>query len=90
MYSYAPTGLPTLVWAKVVDNEIWIYVSHGCVRNAGIVRISTDSMTAPVEGSWGLPACTANVPKLCTGDDARGGVSIEPLAGAMTGWWFIS
>lgn len=36
-------------------------------------------MTAPVVGSCGLPACTARVPKLCTGDGARGGVSMEPL-----------
>ena len=36
-------------------------------------------MTAPVEGSWGLPAWTARVPKLCTGEGALGGVSIEPL-----------
>lgn len=42
-------------------------------------RKLTDSMTAPVAGSCGLPACTARVPKLCTGDDARGGVSIDPV-----------
>jgi hypothetical protein len=23
VYSYKPTGLPTLVWAYVVDKEIW-------------------------------------------------------------------
>lgn len=27
VYSYIPTGLPTLVWAKVVDKEIWSGVS---------------------------------------------------------------
>ena len=36
-------------------------------------------MTAPVLGSWGLPAWIASVPKLATGEGARGGVSIEPL-----------
>lgn len=49
-------GLPTAVWAKVVEREM-------------------DSMTAPVEGSWGEPAWTARVPKLATGEGARGGVS---------------
>lgn len=34
-------------------------------------------MTAPVTGSWGLPACTAKVPNLWTGDAALGGVSID-------------
>ena len=47
----------------------------------------TDSITAPVDGSWGAPAWTAKVPKLCTGEGALGGVSIETLvvaAGDMT------
>lgn len=39
---------------------------------------NTDSMTAPVLGSRGLPACTARVPKFCRGEGARGGVSIDP------------
>jgi hypothetical protein len=38
--------------------------------------IPTGSITAPVTGSCGLPACTAKVPNLCTGEGARGGVSI--------------
>ncbi|KAL1862692.1 hypothetical protein VTK73DRAFT_6682 [Phialemonium thermophilum] len=58
LYSYSPTGLPTLVWAKVVDREM-------------------GSITAPVTGSCGEPACTASVPKPCTGDGARGGVEME-------------
>ena len=43
-------------------------------------------MTAPVTGSWGLPACTARVPNACTGDWARGGVSIgcSIIPGDMT------
>lgn len=28
LYSYKPTGLPTLVWAKVVDKDIWSYVRN--------------------------------------------------------------
>ena len=36
----------------------------------------TDGITAPVMGSWGLPAWTARVPKPWTGDGALGGVSI--------------
>ena len=39
-------------------------------------------MTAPVEGSWGLPAWTAKVPNLCNGEGALGGVSIEALSAA--------
>lgn len=46
------------------------------------VEILTDSMTAPVEGSWGLPAWTARVPNLCKGEGALGGVSIEVLSAA--------
>jgi hypothetical protein len=44
VYSYRPTGLPTLVWAKVVDSEIYAIVS-GCsvaaveaVEAKGLVR----------------------------------------------------
>ncbi len=55
LYSNSPTGLPTAVWAKVVDSEM-------------------ASMTAPVAGSCGDPACTARVPNPWTGDGARGGV----------------
>ena len=51
--------------------------SRWCSRGSGTKR--TASMTAPVVGSCGLPACTARVPKLWTGDGARGGVSMEPL-----------
>jgi hypothetical protein len=43
---------------------------------ANVVLRLIDSITAPVTGSCGLPACTASVPNLCTGDGARGGVSI--------------
>jgi hypothetical protein len=43
---------------------------------ANVVDSEIGSMTAPVTGSCGLPACTANVPKRCTGDGARGGVSM--------------
>ena len=39
----------------------------------------TASMTAPVLGSCGLPACIARVPKLATGEGARGGVLIAPF-----------
>lgn len=39
----------------------------------------TDSITAPVVGSCGLPAWTARVPKLWTGEAALGGVSMEPF-----------
>lgn len=42
-------------------------------------RKRTDSMTAPVAGSCGLPACTARVAKLYSGDGARGGVSMEAI-----------
>lgn len=35
-----------------------------------------DSMTAPVAGSCGLPACTARVPNPWTGEGARGGVEM--------------
>jgi hypothetical protein len=31
VYSYRPTGLPTLVWAKVVDSEIYAIVSGSSV-----------------------------------------------------------
>lgn len=41
-------------------------------------RNHTGAMTAPVTGSNGAPACTANVPKLWTGVGARAGVSTEP------------
>ena len=27
-YSYAPTGFPTLVWAKVVESDIWAHVNR--------------------------------------------------------------
>lgn len=36
------------------------------------------SMTAPVVGSMGDPACTASVPNPWTGVGERGGVSIGP------------
>ena len=49
----------------------------------GSSGVLTDSMTAPVTGSWGLPAWTARVPNLCTGDAALGGVSIGWSAGDM-------
>ena len=38
------------------------------------MEILTGSMTAPVVGSWGLPAWTAKVPKLCAGEEVLGSV----------------
>ena len=45
-------------------------------RNLDRAEVLTASMTAPVTGSCGDPAWTALVPNLCTGDGARGGVSM--------------
>lgn len=54
-YSYWPTGLPTAVWANVVDKDIYKpcqnEISHKEKR-----EIHTDSITAPVTGSCGEPA----------------------------------
>ena len=61
-----------------MESEIWALVSRALVGWEAQEDL-TASMTAPVEGSWGLPAWTARVPKLCTGEGALGGVSIEPL-----------
>lgn len=41
-----------------------------------VVDKEIGSITAPVTGSSGDPACTANVPKPWTGDGARGGVAM--------------
>ena len=40
VYSYIPTGLPTLVWAKVVDKEIWSCVRNGLKRNQMALAVS--------------------------------------------------
>ena len=40
---------------------------------ANVVERDNGSITAPVVGSMGEPACIASVPKLYTGDGARGG-----------------
>jgi hypothetical protein len=45
---------------------------------AKVVEREIGAMTAPVVGSMGEPACTARVPKLWTGEGARGGVSMQP------------
>lgn len=75
VYSYSPTGFPTAVWAKVVEREIWECQGKDMCMQEGRY---TDSMTAPVTGSIGDPACTARVPNFCTGEGALGGVSIGP------------
>lgn len=60
-YSYAPTGWPTPFCAKVVERDIYfIERTSKKVKQASL----TDSITAPVTGSCGLPAWTANVPNL--------------------------
>jgi hypothetical protein len=74
-YSYSPTGFPTAVCAYVVDREIWRFQSLR--TRVSTTCALTASITAPVTGSCGLPACTARVPNLCVGVGARGGVSIE-------------
>lgn len=40
VYSYKPTGLPTLVWAKVVDKEIWSRVRDGLQRKQMALAMS--------------------------------------------------
>lgn len=45
---------------------------------AKVVEREIGAITAPVVGSIGEPACTARVPKLWTGEGARGGVSMQP------------
>ena len=72
-------GLPTLVCAKVVEREIYMNISNIAYPGQKVSKILTDSMTAPVVGSWGLPAWTARVPKLCTGEGTFGGVRIDRL-----------
>lgn len=59
----------------MVESEIWLIQFD----IPDVVDMSlTDSITAPVTGSWGLPAWTANVPNPWTGEGALGGVSIDP------------
>lgn len=52
--------------------------AHISIRRSSLdsQKKHTGSMTAPVTGSCSAPACTARVPNLCTGEGARGGVSI--------------
>jgi hypothetical protein len=82
-YSYSPTGFPTSVWAKVVEREICTSQRLDPQKKGSGKR--TASMTAPVTGSWGLPAWTARVPKPCTGEGARGGVSMGCSEMVMVG-----
>lgn len=53
----------------------------------------TGSITAPVTGSMGDPACTANVPNAWSGEGALGGVSIDcsmiVMLSASTFWCFF-
>ena len=53
------------------------HVNTNSVSGIGFRDRLTDSITAPVTGSWGLPACTASVPKPCTVDDTFESIPIR-------------
>ncbi len=102
-YSYAPTGCPTRVCAKVVEREIYSREANKSVKDPLSNFINSQgrqaeeeeltlSITAPVTASCGDPAWTANVPNLWVGVAGRGGVSIgsSKMAMASAGNWGLS